>query len=167
MTEDDDLKKDDELKSSNFQEAELMRQVRALAVIKAPASLREKLVTIPHDFPRTARTPGVRHLYRRIASFGLAAAAVILVYSYFPIYNESIDNEVVSNDRIQNEKYYSQAELLAAKQELAVAFHYLGEVSQHTAHNVNTRVTGSSKYAIYKGIFYPMIEDKNDEQNIK
>lgn len=133
---------------------ELMRQVRELGVIKAPSSLHEKLMSIPDEH---VREKGKSHVYGRIASVGLAAAAVILIYSHLP---NKVDP--LRDDHVQEEKF-SQREIREAKQDLALAFHYLSEVSSHTSNEVNMRVTRSSTHAIYKGVFFPLTEEQTHE----
>lgn len=139
---------------------ELMRQVRELGVIKAPSSLQQKLLAIPDEHPleRNAQEKSpFKQLYGRIASAGLAAAAVILIYSHLPNKGGHPD------DAHLQETHFSQQEVLEAKQELAVAFHYLSEVSLHTSDELNLRVTHSSTQAIYKGVISPLTEEHTDE----
>jgi len=131
---------------------DLMKQVHELEKFKAPPSLQEKLLAIPELHAKPAN---FNKQFRRIAPFGLAAAAVILLYTNVP-----------HDDEEPMDTSYSYEEIETARQELAMAFHYLTDVSQQAGADVNHLIADSGKQALIKGVFYPILDEKK-ELNIK
>lgn len=124
---------------------DLMKQVRELEKFRAPAHLREKLLAIPQEHPRVQ---GFAARFKRVLPVGLAAAAMLLLYTHFS--KKEFDPQVPQ---------YSREQIETARQELELAFHYLHDVSQQAGVNLNQRVTESSTQALYKGVFYPLLDE--------
>ncbi len=121
----------------------LMQEVRKLGVQAAPQHLEEKLLSIPERYEQEAWW----QRYKNIAAVGVAAAVLVLSFTHWPKPDQLPDTEI------------SEQRVLEAQKEVALAFHYFNSVSLQASEKVNQHIAHSSQQAIYKGVFYPLIEE--------